>query len=145
MPYVSLLYTSTLRASIYIYIYIYIFIYLFIYLFIRVYIYLLFIQKGYFIARGVLLSLGFGTRFPTRVFSPFHACLVPLNKLLVFFFSFTLSRRIVPSETLFLPCSFVSTIETCFSSSVNGNGDFEEEDDDDGNEEDGDVRSYLTY
>lgn len=106
----------------------------------------IFIQKGYFIARGVLLSLGFGTRFPTRVFSPFHACLVPLNKLLVFFFfSFTLSRRIVPSETLFLPCSFVSTIETCFSSSVNGNGDFEEEDDDDGNEEDGDVRSYLTY
>ena len=79
-------YIHRLLELLYIYIYIYIFIYLFIYLFIRVYIYLLFIQKGYFIARGVLLSLGFGTRFPTRVFSPFHACLVPLNKLLVFFF-----------------------------------------------------------
>ena len=54
----------------------------------------IFIQKGYFIARGVLLSLGFGTRFPTRVFSPFHACLVPLNKLLVFFFFRLLCRAV---------------------------------------------------
>ena len=87
-------YIHRLLELLYIYIYIYIFIYLFIYLFIRVYIYLLFIQKGYFIARGVLLSLGFGTRFPTRVFSPFHACLVPLNKLLVFFFFRLICRAV---------------------------------------------------
>lgn len=57
--------------NIYIHLYVYI-IYIFVYIYIYLYVYILTLfTEGVFHCEGFLLSLGFGTHFPTRASSPF--------------------------------------------------------------------------